>query len=200
EPGHGGTDLAAALNAAVRVLEAGGAQRREVVLVTDLRANQSGATPRLPADIGLELRPVAADSEPAVVITHAELLPGAGGGRRMRAARLTSTGAEAPLPAVVEVRVDGYLAEPREVDLAPGAETLVEVPLVIGGDETARITVDAAPVGPGAGGTFHLAEVPGVPVSVLLVDNGGAAGGGLYLERALALAASPAMALTRRFH
>ncbi|HLU67343.1 MAG TPA: BatA domain-containing protein [Kofleriaceae bacterium] len=200
EPGHGGTDLAAAFNAAVRVLDAGGAASREVVLVTDLRANQAGGTPRLPANIGLELRPVAADTEPAIVVAHAELLPGAGGGRRVLAGRLTATGVDGPLPAVVEVRVDGYLAETREVDLAPGAETLVEVPLVIGGGETARITVDAAPAGPGVGGKFHLAEVPGVPVSVLLVDNGGAAGGGLYLERALALAASPAMALTRRFH
>lgn len=201
EPGHGGTDLAAAFNAAVRVLDAGGAARREVVLVTDLRASQAGGTPRLPADIGLDLRPVAADPEPAVVVTHAELLPGAGGGRRVLAARLTATGAEAPLPAVVEVRVDDYLAETREVELAPGAETLVEMSLVVGGGgETARITVDAAPAGSGAGGTFYLAEVLGVPVSVLLVDNGGAGGGSLYLERALALAASPAVALTRRFH
>jgi len=194
-PGYRGTDMAAALDTAARLLAAGGARARRVVLVSDLQAVGLGADPRLPHDVELEVRPVAGTAFGNLSLAAASLERDASSadGRVMLRARVINTGGRA-LTSRLVVSVDGLEAGERRLSLAPGASEEAALPVFPSPERATRIALALDDDGLAADNQRFLIAAPRRSLSVLMVGHADVTP---YLDAALALARDPEIVVQR---
>ncbi|MEP6783436.1 MAG: BatA domain-containing protein [Acidobacteriota bacterium] len=178
-PGSNGTRFRTAL---ARASELIGARVGRVVIVTDLQqagweSNDDGG---LPDGVGVEVMQIA---PPAgnLAVTSAERRD-----RRVVASIQNYGDSEVKVP--VQLTVDGKELAKAEVTVAPLGAADVELTgtLPAAGDAEVRIT-DAAGYQPDNARLVRLEATPAIPVAIVVADPTGSVGG-LYLERALAVA------------
>jgi hypothetical protein len=173
EPGYGATDFSAALAAAERVLQQSSAPNREIVLVSDLQKSgfYPDRLPKLPADIVLRVMPVDPAPRANVRVTRVEVLPDGSGSapnRRIVRATVRNDGAQIARDVSLEVVLNDFTNDTRTLAIEPGGEAIVESPVILPADRTARIRVSAHDTLAGTRGDFYLAAEP-EPVADILV-------------------------------
>ncbi|WP_435104088.1 VWA domain-containing protein [Arhodomonas sp. AD133] len=203
-PSHGGTRPAAALGLAERLLHESGATQPAIVVVSDFQRSVLTRLDRLYLDtpIDIELRPVTAAVTANAAILGATLVPAghAGDGAETLAVRIRNTGTTDLASVNVALETDGRPRTRRTVDLAPGEERTISMPVIAAADRqiAARIVLDADDLP--ADDVYDLVITPAPPLRVgLLRDSATAPGSGeppVYLERALAAATHPPMTVT----
>jgi hypothetical protein len=178
-PGSNGTRFRAAL---ARARELIGARTGRVVIVTDLQqagweSNDDGG---LPDGVGVEVIQVA---PPAgnLAVTSAERTD-----RRVVASIQNYGSTEVQVP--VQLTLDGKQIATATVAVAPLGAADVELTgaLPAAGDAEVRIA-DATGYQPDNARLVRLESTPAIPVAIVVADPTGSVGG-LYLERALAVA------------
>ena len=196
-PGYGGTDYAAALTGAARLLYDSPAQQHEVVLVSDLqRIGLNGVrTPQLDEKVGFELVSIGPATGSNAAVMDVELMPSqgiAGDARRTLAVRIRNTGLETVPSVRLVSAVDSHENSSHTFDLKPKAEHTVEIPLLIAQDRLTRVRIQLSPDGIAADDEFYLVLAGAQPSIVMLAgpDQHGAHSS-FFLTQALALAQSP---------
>ena len=192
-PGVHGTDLAAALQGAWRLLAASAAAQRRVVLVSDLQAAGVGADPRLPEGVELALRAVGGTppANLAILAAWREAAARDRDGRTPLRVRVANTGGEAAA-GTLQLAVDGLQAAPQALELAAGERRDLTLPLFPAADRATRVELRLDPPDALAlDDARYLVLAPPRPLHVLLVRE--AARADAYLTAALALARDPIM-------
>lgn len=191
QPGWGGTQIGAGLQAASGILQASDRSRREIVLISDFQRRGWEDGPRDPIPEGTEFvtADVGDDGLGSMIVSDVTLDYSFQEGRqRVRpAARVIRQGGETPARAEVVIEVDGQRIEAETVDIpSDGALSVPFAPITVP-EEGIRgmVRVDAE------GGTesepFRFVVSPSEILSVVLVEETGALGGGAapYLRSAL---------------
>lgn len=195
-PTAGATRYAPALKVAGSILAESSLPRREVVLISDFQRGgwrgEEGA--RLPE--GTTVRPVALTSSADlanVSVTAVSLARSTFSNQERVAvtAVVVNRGTRSVRGSRISLEVNGRAiqTEPLEVE-ANGSASVTFAPVTLGGTfmrGTVRAGDDALPTD----NVFHFVVSPVQPVRVVVLDRGGAAGGALYLTRALAIGEAP---------
>jgi Mg-chelatase subunit ChlD len=195
-PTAGGTRYAPALKVAGSILAESSLPRREVVVISDFQRNgwrgEEGA--RLPQ--GTTVRPVVmtgGEDQPNVSVTAVSL------------ARSTFSNQERVAVTAVTVNRSMRALRGGRLALEVGGRAIQTKPLEVEAGTSASVTFDPVTLPAGvmratvragddalaADNVFHFVASPAQPVRVLVIDRGGAAGGALYLTRALAIGDAP---------
>ncbi len=202
-PSTGGTRPAAALGLAERVLRESEAGEPAVVMISDFQRSVLARLDRLYLDtpIAFDARPVTAPVTANAAILGARLVASTDvGNPDTLAVRVRNTGTGALSGVGVALETDGRLRTRRTVDLAPGEERIVRMPVVAAADRqiAARILLDADDLP--ADDIHHLVITPTPPLRVGLLRGMAAAPAGpdpaVYIERALAAATDPPITVT----
>jgi hypothetical protein len=180
-PGSNGTRFRTALTRASELI---GTRTGRVVIVTDLQqagweSNDDGG---LPDGVGVEVIPIAPPSG-NLAVTSAERRDG-----RVVASIQNYGSTDVKVP--VRLTAGGKEIAKSEVTIAPLGATDVELTgsLPSAGDAEVRIA-DASGYQPDNTRLVRLEPTPAIPVAIVVADPTGAVGG-LYLERALAVASN----------
>lgn len=197
-PGSGVTRFAPALRLAADVLLDSPAHERRVVLVSDFQARawDRAAPARLAPGVRLTAVDLSSAEAANALIADVETRREDDGVALV--ARLANRGSAAVRGLPVTLEMDGRELDGARVDLEPaGVATVTLGP--IAPPRPARVTIrsggDPLPID----GAFHLTLTRRPPVPVLLVEAPDARdAASLYLREALAIAAEPAFAVTRR--
>ncbi|MCP5156105.1 MAG: BatA domain-containing protein [Ectothiorhodospiraceae bacterium] len=201
-PGHGGSDLSAGLAAAEHLLADSEAASREVVLVTDLQRRSVESLPRLADGIALRLVPVveSGDAPPAnlaLMEARAVSPPAEGGPGRLTVRVRASGGAPTP-PRRMTLEVEGQVVAEATVAVAPGEDVVVDLPLVPASDRSLVARLRLEPDDLDADDEWYLVVAPDRALRVALVlPDVPRRDAGFFVEQALALAHTPAVALRR---
>lgn len=191
QPAPAATRIGPALQRAADLLATGGSERRELVLVSDLQRSALRDVLRLPAAINLSVRPVVAPVGANLSLIHAAVVSresGAGVQERV-VVTVRNTGHR---------RVDGQrlslsandleVGDPLRVSLEPGAEQLVELPLVLAADGPTRIAMRLSDDAVSADNGYFLVVAPRRPIRVAQVLGAPTPPhNGAYLRQALAI-------------
>ncbi len=202
-PGEGGAALAAALGAADRILAGSPAERRSVVVVSDLQrsALEAGGVLPLGEDVALEIVPVAEPVGANATVVEARLAPRREAGvEDTLIVRARNTGDAALAGARIELDVDGRRTGAHPLALAPGEERTLTFPIVLAAERATRITVHVGPDALAADDRYHAVLAPRRPLVAALIEPDRArVHHGVFLEEALRLARGPAVEV-RRVH
>lgn len=200
EPGSGTTRLAGAIQLGNQLLLESPLAEREVVLISDWqtsawdRGTETGLIP------GTTLTPVHLGTPaPAnALITAVEARRSGAGGRRsvVMTARVANQGQEA-VEVPVALEVNGEVVFSTTAALPPAGSQSVRLGPIAQPSTTARTTIRLGDDLLTPDNTFHLALFNRPPLSVLLVETGGA-DASLYLRQALEIAEDPEVAFHRR--
>lgn len=201
EPGRRGTGLAAAFGAADRILAAGSADRRGIVVVTDLQRSAVDAAGTLPLgeQVDLEITPVTEPVGANATVVDAQLAPGDGAAvEDTLVIRVRNTG-DAPLAdARIALIVDGREAETRPLSLEPGVERAIRFPVVLPGERPTPVTVQVGPDALAADDRYHAVLAARRPLVAALVEaDRPRRHHGVFIEEALRVARSPPVAVRR---
>jgi hypothetical protein len=201
KPGDGRTGLATAFGAAERILARSGAQRREVVIVSDLQRSaldESGALP-LGEGVELEIVPVAGAVGANATVVDARLAPRRDAGvEDTLVVRVRNTGDATLDEARLHLEVDGLRTDTRPLTLAAGEERALTFPLVLAADHPTRVGLQVGPDALAADDRFHAVLAPRRPVKVALIEGERPrAHQGVFIEEALRLARAPAFEVRR---
>ncbi len=196
KPTAGATRYAPALKVAGSILAESSLPRREVVLISDFQRGgwrgEEGA--RLPA--GTTVRPVTLTSggELANVSVTAVSLARSTFSNQERVA-VTAVIVNRSLRSLgggqLALEVDGRAIQTERLDVeANSSASVTFAPVTLAG-RFMRGTVRAGDDALATDNVFHFVVSPVQPLRVLVLDRGGAAGGALYLTRALAIGDAP---------
>jgi hypothetical protein len=164
-----------AFSAAARMLADSAADKRSVALVSDLQRVGFGSMDNLmlAADLDLEIYAVESPlGANGVVMGVAEAGPVAAKNAALRLSVLVAnTGDEALMNAVLRLEVEDREQFRQRIDLQPGGERRVEIPVTPAADRylPVRVTITADDLQ--ADDSFLLVLPPLQPISVLLVEN-----------------------------
>jgi hypothetical protein len=196
KPTAGATRYAPALKVAGSILAESSLPRREVVLISDFQRGgwrgEEGA--RLPE--GTTVRPVAltSDADLANVSVTAVSLARSTFSNQERVA-VTAVVVNRSMRSLrggqLALEMDGRPIQTERLEVeANSSASVTFAPVTLTGRVmrgTVRAGNDALPTD----NVFHFVVAPVQPVGVLVLDRGGAAGGALYLTRALAIGEAP---------
>jgi len=193
-PGHRGTDLARALEAASALLAGSRAAARRVVLAGDLQASGLGADPRLPRDLALDIRAAGGALAGNLSLAGAwrEADPDGGARERVRVRVANSGGRE--MESRLRMRVDGLDAGEETLRLARGESVELALPVFPHPERATRISVHLDGDALAADNQRFLVLAPRRTLRALLAVGAESAP---FLEAALSLARDPALALER---
>ena len=200
KPGPGATKIGPAIRAAAGLLEAAAAPRREVVLVSDFQ--KTGWDPsqevHLPAGVTLSTVSVSdpAPANAAIVGLSFEQVAAPKGALVTAVARVANYGASPVSDREIALEVDGHRVGSGRASVAAGSTTTVSFPPFAVAGGRARVTVRMAPDAMPADDTFNAVVVVSAEVPVLILESANpAADSGVYLARALEVAAAPGFAV-----
>jgi len=195
-PTAGATRYAPALKVAGSILAESSLPRREVVLISDFQRGgwrgEEGA--RLPA--GTTVRPVALTSggDLANVSVTAVSLARSTFSNQERVA-VTAVAVNRSSRSLrggqIALDIDGRTIQTERLEVEANSSTSVTFAPVTLAGSLMRGTVRAGADALAVDNAFHFVVSPAQPVRVLVLDRGGAAGGALYLTRALAIGDAP---------
>ena len=176
EPGYGAADLTRAVRHADALLRRVGAQRKQIVLISDLQRSSMRTAQgwKLPADVDLLVRAVGAGEPPAnAAIVEASCPPNVAADQQHRivAVRLGNFSTEERRDVAVTLTVDGREVASQTVHMPPNAQLPVRFRHVFdrAGDVGGAVTVRADDAMPWDN-TFHFVVrvVPRVEVLILV--------------------------------
>jgi Mg-chelatase subunit ChlD len=196
KPTAGATRYAPALKVAGSILAESSLPRREVVLVSDFQRGgwrgEEGA--RLPE--GTTVRPVAltTDADLANVSVTAVSLARSTFSSQERVA-VTAVVVNRSMRSLrggqLALEIDGRAIQTERLEVEANSSASVTFAPVTLAARVMRGTVRAGNDALPTDNVFHFVVSPVQPVRVLVLDRGGAAGGALYLTRALAIGEAP---------
>ena len=197
-----GTRLAPALRTARQMLLDAPFAAAEIIVISDLqRAGAAGiAGLDLPAGVKLRSIPVGAAVRANSAVRVIEARRVRDGTRSLLAVKARVQSHELPAARMVKARltVNGRDAATSDVSLQPDGETVVTFAPVPAPDDAVALLVSLEPDALVADDTLHAVVPRDDAVRVALVlPSEGAAGEALFLERALAIGAAPAIQIDR---
>lgn len=197
-----GTRLAPALRTARQMLLDAPFAAAEIVVISDLqRAGAAGiAGIDLPSGVTLRGIPVGAAVRANSAVRVIEARRVRDGTRSLLAVKARVQSHELPATRRVQARllVNGRDAATSDVDLAPEGETVVTFTPVPAPDDAVALVVSLGPDALVADDTLHAVVPRDDAVRVALVSSSAAAAGeALFVERALAIGAAPAIQVER---
>ena len=204
QPGWGGTQIGAGLQAAGGILQASDRSRRELVLISDFqrRGWEDGPRDPLPEGTTLITTDVGDDDLGSMIVSDVTLEHTFTEGRqRVRpVARVIRQGEEAPAAAEIVLELDGQETERRSVGIASEGALSIEFDLTTLPEEGVRGTVRLEPESGEAGEPFRFIVSPSEILSVLLVEDSPVIGSDApYLRSALTVpGGAPVRVETRR--
>ena len=193
-PGYDGTNYAAALAGAERVLRDSSAKRQEVVLISDMQrvGLNSLRTPRLNAETDLKLIPIGPATGSNAAVMDVDLMPSQGStrdARRTLTARIRNTGFKVAPRVQLVSKVDDQQDQSHTLDLEPGAEHTFEIPLLATPNRVTRVQIQLSPDGIAADDVFYIVLAGEQPTTVLLVEpDSQDTHAAFFITQALALA------------
>ena len=206
QPGWGGTQIGAGLQAAGGILQASDRSRREIVLISDFqrRGWEDGPRDRLPEGTTLITSDVGDDGLGSIIVSDVTLeYTFTEGRQRVRpVARVIRQGEEAPSEAEVLLELDEQETERQSVEItSEGAISVGFAPITLP-EEGIRGAVRLEPAsGEAAGEPFRFVVSPSEVLSVILVEPVPNSGRNTapYLESALTVQGGvPVQVQTRR--
>lgn len=201
KPGQGGTGLAAAFGAADEILAASGADRRGVVIVSDLQRSALDAAGSLPLgeNVVLEIVPITGAIGANTVVIDARVVPGREASvEDTLVVQVRNTGDAPRRDARIELTIDGRDAETRSLSLEPGAQRAISFPVVLSEERPTAITVRVGPDALPAGDRFHAVVAARRPLVAAMVEpDRPRRHHGVFLEEALRLARAPFVEVRR---
>ena len=193
QPGWGGTQIGAGLQAASGILEASDRSRRELVLISDYqrRGWEDGPRDPLPEGTTLVTTDVGNDGIGSMIVSDVTLAYSFAEGRQRMSpvVRVVRQGESAPTEARVALQLDGQETVARDVALpSEGATALTFDPITLP-DAGLQGSVLLEPEGAAAMEPFRFVVSPGEIMSVLLVQDPvpGGRGAAPYLRNALSV-------------
>lgn len=201
ESGSRGTGLAAAFGAADEILTASDADRRGVVIVSDLQRSALDTAGALPLGEGVDLEfvPVTESVGANATVVGAWIQPGrAATVEDTLVVRVRNTGDAALADARIELAIDGRRTETRPLTLEPGAERAISFPIVLSAERPTPITVQVGPDALSADDRFHAVLTSRRPLVAALVEpDRPRRHQGVFLTEALGLARAPDVEVRR---
>ena len=190
QPGWGGTQIGAGLQAASGILQASDRSRREVVLISDFqrRGWEDGPRDPLPEGTTFVTADVGDDGLGSMIVSDVTLEYTFQEGRQrvQPSARVVRQGEQAPTSAEISIEIDGQEVEATTIEMpSDGAVSVPFAPITLPPDAIlGTVHVDAE------GGReiepFRFVVSPSEVLSVVLVEDGDALGEEApYLRRAL---------------
>ena len=190
QPGWGGTQIGAGLQAASGILQASDRSRREVVLISDFqrRGWEDGPRDPLPEGTTFVTADVGDDGLGSMIVSEVTLEYTFQEGRQrvQPSARVVRQGELAPTRAEVSIEIDGQEIETATIEMpSDGAVSVPFAPITLPpGAILGTVHVNAE--GGGETEPFRFVVSPSEVLSVVLVEDGDALGEGApYLMRAL---------------
>ena len=190
QPGWGGTQIGAGLQAASGILQASDRSRREVVLISDFqrRGWEDGPRDPLPEGTAFVTADVGDDGLGSMIVSDVTLEYTFQEGRQrvQPSARVVRQGEEAPTRAEISIEIDGQEVEATTIEMpSDGAVSVPFAPITLPPEAilgTVHVNAEGGPeIEP-----FRFVVSPSEVLSVVLVEDGDALGEEApYLRRAL---------------
>lgn len=201
EPGRRGTGLTAAFRAAEEILAASGADRRRVVIVSDLQRSALDAAGMLALgeSADLEIAPITGPIGANATVLGARVTPGDEAEvEDALVIRVRNTGDAALVDARIELTMGGRTAETRPLSVDPGAERAFSFPIVLRRERPTPVTIRVGPDALPADDRYHAVLAARRPlVAALAEPDQPRRHQGVFLEEALRVARGPAVDVRR---